>query len=64
MCFLCLKDDIFNTAHKTSTQQYKRLRALEIKQLLKEADDDSLCYIGDETVARLKQEQYKISREM
>ena len=64
MCTLCLKDDVFGAPHDSSSLRYKRERALEIKQLLKEAEDDTLCYIGDVTVERLKEEQYKISRDM
>lgn len=64
MCYLCLRDNPFYAVDDASSMQYKRSRALEIKRLLKDADEHSLCYIGDATVERLKQEQYRISKDL
>jgi hypothetical protein len=63
MCYLCLKDDPFATKPLTDIHR-KRQRAMEIKVLLKEAEEHRLCDIGDVTVERLKEEQYKLSRDM
>lgn len=63
MCYLCLKDDPF-TMKPLMTIHNKRQRAIEIKVLLKEAEEHETCYIGDATIARLKEEQYKLSRDM
>lgn len=64
MCYLCLKDNPFSTPEDMSDIVRKRTRALEIKRMLREADEYNLCYIGDATVERLKEEQYKIAREL
>jgi hypothetical protein len=63
MCYLCLKDDPFAVKPMTTIYR-KRQRAVEIKVLLREAEQHSLCHIGDATVDKLKEEQYKIAREL
>lgn len=63
MCYMCLKDDPFAVKPLTTVQR-KRQRMIEIKHMLKEVEDRFLCGIGDATVERLKEEQYKLSREM
>ena len=63
MCFLCLKDDPFAVKPLTDIQR-KRQRAAEIKKLLREAEGYNVCDIGDATVNRLKEEQYRLSREL
>lgn len=37
---------------------------IEIKQLLLEIENKSMCDIGDATVERLREEQYRLSREL
>lgn len=60
MCYLCVKFDMFSQ-NNVSSVEMKRKRALEIKRQLNDADALGLC---DDTVARLKEEQYKLSHEM
>lgn len=64
MCYLCLKDNPFDVSTNSSDLQHKRERALEIKRLLQEAEEQRLCHIGDVTVERLREEQYNLSREL
>lgn len=59
-----MKDDPFKAPAEASTISRKRARALEIKRLLREAEEHNLCYIGDVTVDRLKIEQYSLAREL
>ena len=63
MCYLCLKDDPFAVKPLTTSDRIKR-RALEIKQLLKEAEEREMCHIGDATIKRLKDEQYELARQL
>lgn len=66
MCFLCMKDNPFAN-RGVSTLVAKRERALEIKQLIREAEEsghDKMCHIGDATVELLKQEQYELAKDL
>ena len=63
MCYLCLKDDPFAVKPLTTIHR-KRQRAVEIKQLLKEAEEHPTCHVGDATVEKLREEQYRLSRDM
>ena len=48
---------------KSKTETAKQ-KALEIKRLLKIAEDEEVCGMGNKVVETLKEEQYKLSREM
>lgn len=63
MCYLCLKDDPFAVKPLTTIHRVRQ-RAAEIKQLLKEAEEHDTCHIGDATVAKLREEQFKLSRDL
>jgi hypothetical protein len=65
MCHLCLADFFQLEMPKTKIKKVKE-RALEIKHLLKIAEDtsDTVCDEGNKVVEILKEEQYKLSREM
>jgi len=63
MCYLCLKDDPFAIKPLTTLDRVKQ-RALEIKVMLREAEEQELCHIGDGTVERLKKEQYELARQL
>lgn len=63
MCYLCLKDDPFAVKPLTTVDRIKQ-RALEIKFLLREAEEHDKCHIGDATIERLKQEQYELARQL
>ena len=63
MCYLCLEDFFSLEMPKTKEKKAKE-RALEIKQLLKSAEETGVCNEGDKIVDLLKEEQYKLSREM
>lgn len=64
MCYLCFKDNPLRAINDRSTPEYKRLRAKELKELLKDADDTNLCVEGDERVKYLRDEQYKIAQQL
>ena len=61
MCYLCLKDSPFNVA-EPNTVARARARALEIKAILRDVEDEHMCDIGDKTLERLKEEQRRLSR--
>jgi len=68
MCYLCFKDNPFSVVDDSSSMQYKRMRMKEIKRLLRNAEEDFKthggCDNGDEITDRLKEEQYRISRDL
>jgi hypothetical protein len=63
MCYLCLEDMFRLEMPKSKTETAKE-KALEIKRLLKIAEDEEVCGMGSKVVEILKEEQYKLSREM
>jgi hypothetical protein len=63
MCYLCLVDQ-FHLAVAPSKLDKSKERALEIKSLLKIAETDEVCDEGNKVIDILKEEQYKLSREM
>lgn len=60
MCYLCMKFDLF-APNIVSNVEAKRKRAAEIKNQINNADKLGLC---DDTIARLREEQYKLSEVM
>ena len=60
MCYLCMKFDLF-APNMASNVEAKRKRAAEIKNQINNADKLGLC---DDTIARLREEQYKLSEVM
>jgi len=64
MCYLCFLDNPLRAINDSSTPEYKRARAIELKSLLKDVDNARLCDEGDERVRWLKAEQYKLSQEL
>ncbi len=64
MCYLCLQDNPFEIKHsKDFSTEKKKDRLAAIKQILRAAEDNFVCELGEEEVKKLKEEQYKISRE-
>ncbi len=64
MCYLCLKDDPFEITEPSKlTKVKKRVRAVQIKQMLRDLETMDVCNGGQEEVDKLKEEQYKLSRE-
>ena len=72
MCYICLKDNPFDMA-EAFAQRYAskdvsrvQAKAIFIKQALKAFDQapDAKCDVGEGTVERLREEQYKIAREL
>lgn len=66
MCLLCLQGFEFELPNQTPTVEKKKKRAARIKVLLRAADalmaiNYSVC---EETIQALKEEQYKLSREL
>jgi hypothetical protein len=64
MCYLCL-EELFRVEIPSKAEDAK-IRALEIKRQLKlvEEGDVVACDDGNQVIANLKEEQYKLSREM
>jgi hypothetical protein len=64
MCYLCL-EDLFRLEVPNKLESAKE-RALEIKRQLKLVEDGSVaaCDDGNKVIASLKEEQYKLAREM
>lgn len=64
MCYLCL-EDLFHLDLPNKLEGAKE-RALEIKRQLKLVEDGDVvvCDSGNEVIASLREEQYKLSREM
>lgn len=42
----------------------KKRRAKEIKNILRDIDEDTTCSIGDETVKRLREEQRELAKSL
>jgi hypothetical protein len=61
MCYLCLADQFRLEMPKSKTERLKD-RALEIKQLLRQAEQNSVCGEGNKVIQILKEEQYKLAR--
>jgi hypothetical protein len=65
MCYLCLQDDPFRIPdHSTLTAKKKLARAALVKELLKELETYNACEDGIKEVEKLKEEQYRLSREI
>ena len=65
MCYMCLKNNPFDASDNSSTPQYKRTRALELKRLIKEFEDfENKCVNTVEAIEALKEEQYRLSRDL
>jgi hypothetical protein len=63
MCYLCLRDTFQLEMPRTNVVKAKE-RALELKKILKLVEDEYVCEEGDKVVEILKEEQYKLSRDM
>lgn len=63
MCYLCMINHTLKNTPK-SRSKILRERMLEIKQILREVEDYPKCDYGEETIKSLKEEQYKLSREL
>jgi hypothetical protein len=63
MCYLCLADQLQLEMPKSKLAKAKD-RSLEIKNLLKNAEQEQVCDEGDKVIKILKEEQYKLSRDM
>jgi len=54
----------FAIADDRSTSRYKRQRILEIKQMMSAIENKGLCNVGNGAYEALKEEQYRLSREL
>jgi hypothetical protein len=63
MCYLCLRDTFQLEMPRTNVVKAKE-RALELKKILKLVEDEYVCEEGNKVVEILKEEQYKLSRDM
>lgn len=66
MCYLCLQENPFAIPqdHSSLPTKKKMERAALIKELLQELEEFEACEDGDKEIAELKEEQYKLSREI
>lgn len=66
MCYLCLQENPFAIPqdHTGLSTRKKMERAALIKELLQELEDFEACDDGSKEIAELKEEQYKLSREI
>ena len=63
MCYLCFQNDPFSFKPVNDIHR-KRQRILDIKAMLKTAEELHTCNVADITVKKLKEELYSYSREM
>jgi hypothetical protein len=64
VCYLCLRDNPFDVTNDFSNSKTKRLRMMKIKELLNDLEKDSTCDEGEARIIRLKEEQYRLGREL
>lgn len=66
MCYLCLQDNPFAIPEDYSNLSAKKklARAALVKELLKELETYNACEDGEKEVEKLKEEQYRLSREI
>jgi hypothetical protein len=66
MCYLCLQDNPFAIPedHSQLSLQKKKARAALVKELLKDLESYKPCEDGIKEVEALKEEQYRLSREL
>ncbi len=66
MCYLCLQENPFAIPedHSHLNLQKKKARAALVKELLKEYEAYNACEDGVKEVEKLKEEQYRLAREL
>lgn len=64
MCYLCMLYNPFGISDDKSTPRYKRQRIIEIKQMISAIEDKKLCNVGNGAYEALREEQYRLSREL
>ena len=65
MCYLCLQDNPFAIPNpSTLNLQKKKTRAALVKELLKEYESYNACEDGVKEIEKLKEEQYRLSRDI
>jgi len=65
MCYLCLQDNPFAIPDPSTLNSKKKLaRAALVKELLKDLETYTACEDGVKEVEKLKEEQYRLSREI
>jgi len=66
MCYLCLQENPFAIPedHSKLSLQKKKARAALVKELLKDLESYKPCEDGEKEVEALKEEQYKLSRDI
>jgi hypothetical protein len=65
MCYMCVKDDVLKGLNPTNEQRLRE-RAAHVKGLIAEAErrKSETCDIGEGIVDLLKEEQYRIARQL
>jgi len=64
MCYLCMLHNPYAVSTDSSSPRYKRQRLMEIKQMMRAIEGDKSCKFGRESLEVLKDEQYRLSREL
>lgn len=65
MCYLCLQDNPFAIPDpSTLNLQKKKARAALVKELLREYETYNACEDGAKEIEKLKEEQYRLSRDI
>jgi hypothetical protein len=65
MCYLCLQDDPFAIPDPSTLSAKKKLaRAALVKEFLKDLETYKPCEDGLKEVEKLREEQYRLSRDI
>lgn len=65
MCYLCLQENPFDIKNLSKEKMdLKKKRAKLVKELLEFYDKEVVCDDGKVEIGKLKEEQYKLSREI
>lgn len=64
MCYTCMLNNPFAASDDSTSPKRKRQRLLEIKQIFLTMEGNAPCAYGAEALAALKDEQYRLSREL
>jgi len=65
MCYLCIQGNPFGIEDLSNKKlEIKKERAKLIKELLEFYAQEKLCEDGEEEIEKLKEEQYKLSRDI
>jgi hypothetical protein len=64
MCYLCLRENPFDSKPEPTTTEKKKARLADIKAALKAAESHDRCTLGQVLERNMRAEQYKLSRDL